>query len=155
MCRGGGPGVPGLRQINTCRKIPLQVNSFKWRHFALPSMSIIFLCSPSPAGCIHLLFSKKLNKTTQNKCLFPHGSGLSTFVFLPRLNSQRSRIRSASEFFKDFSTLRLAYEFLSQNPKFFYYLFAVIEQMSQNVSSADFFHKDVKIHRQVWISVCC
>ncbi len=76
-----------------------------------------------PAGCIHCLFSKKLNKTTQNKCLFPHGSGLSTFVFLPRLNSQRSKIHSlASEFFKDFSTLRLAYEFLSQNPKFLLFI---------------------------------
>jgi hypothetical protein len=24
-----------LRQINTCRKVPLQVNFFRWRHFAL------------------------------------------------------------------------------------------------------------------------
>ncbi len=44
VCRGGGGyGVPGLRQINICRKVPLQVNSFRLRHFALPSMSRIFL----------------------------------------------------------------------------------------------------------------
>ncbi len=40
---GGGYGMLGLRQINTGRKIPLQVNFFRWRHFALPSMSPIFL----------------------------------------------------------------------------------------------------------------
>ncbi len=32
-----------LRQINTCRKVPLQVNFFRWRYFSLPSMSLIFL----------------------------------------------------------------------------------------------------------------
>ncbi len=42
-CVRGGYGVLGLRQINTCRKIPLQVNFFRWLHFALPSMSLIFL----------------------------------------------------------------------------------------------------------------
>ncbi len=36
--RGGG-----IRQINTCRKVPLQVNFFSWRHFALLSISLIFL----------------------------------------------------------------------------------------------------------------
>ncbi len=40
---GGGYGVLCLRQINTCRKVPLQVNFFRWRHFALPFMSLIFL----------------------------------------------------------------------------------------------------------------
>ena len=33
--RGGG-----LRKINTCRKVPLQVNFFRWRHFALLSVSL-------------------------------------------------------------------------------------------------------------------
>jgi hypothetical protein len=33
----------GLRHINTCRKAPLVVNFFRWRHFALPSRSLIFL----------------------------------------------------------------------------------------------------------------
>ncbi len=28
----------GLRQINTCRNVPLQVNFFRWRHFALVSI---------------------------------------------------------------------------------------------------------------------
>jgi hypothetical protein len=40
---GSGYGVLDLRQIDHCRKIPLQVNFFRWRHFALPSMSLIFL----------------------------------------------------------------------------------------------------------------
>ncbi len=40
---GGGYGVLGLRQINTFRKVPIQVNFFRLRHFALPSMSLIFL----------------------------------------------------------------------------------------------------------------
>ncbi len=39
--RGGGP--PGLRQINTCRKVPLQVNFLRWRHFARYFISLIFL----------------------------------------------------------------------------------------------------------------
>ncbi len=29
---GGGYGVLGLRQINICRKFPLQVKFFRWRH---------------------------------------------------------------------------------------------------------------------------
>jgi hypothetical protein len=35
----------GLRQINTCRRVPvpLQVNFFRWRHFALLSINLIFL----------------------------------------------------------------------------------------------------------------
>jgi hypothetical protein len=37
----------GLRQINTCRKVPLQEIIFSLRHFALPSMSIIFQWSVS------------------------------------------------------------------------------------------------------------
>ncbi len=32
-----------LRQINTCRKVPLKVDFCRWRHFALLSMSLIFL----------------------------------------------------------------------------------------------------------------
>ncbi len=32
-----------IRRINTCRKVPFQVNSFRWQRFALPSMSLIFL----------------------------------------------------------------------------------------------------------------
>ncbi len=43
LCVGGGYVFLGLRQINTCRKVPLQVNFLRWRHFALPSMSLIFL----------------------------------------------------------------------------------------------------------------
>ncbi len=38
-CVRGGYGDLGIRQINTCRKI----KKFRWRHFALPSMSLIFL----------------------------------------------------------------------------------------------------------------
>ncbi len=33
----------GLGQITLCRKVPLQVNLFRWRHFALLSISLIFL----------------------------------------------------------------------------------------------------------------
>jgi hypothetical protein len=36
-------GVLGLRQINTCRIVPSQVNFLRLRHFALPSMSLIFV----------------------------------------------------------------------------------------------------------------
>ncbi len=43
MCKGKKYGVLGRRQINTCRKFLLQVNVFRWRHFELPSMSLIFL----------------------------------------------------------------------------------------------------------------
>jgi hypothetical protein len=41
--RGGGYGVLDLGKINTCRKVPLHVIFWRWRHFALPSMSFIFL----------------------------------------------------------------------------------------------------------------
>ncbi len=41
--RGEGDGVLGLRQINNFCTVPLQVNFFRWRPFALPSMSLIFL----------------------------------------------------------------------------------------------------------------
>ncbi len=46
LCKGGSD-APGLRQINSCRKVPLQVNLFRWRPFAVPSMSLIFLRSYS------------------------------------------------------------------------------------------------------------
>jgi hypothetical protein len=40
----GYGGVLGFTQIKkTCCKVPLQVNFFRWRHFALPSMSLIFV----------------------------------------------------------------------------------------------------------------
>jgi hypothetical protein len=39
----GGYGVLGLRQINICRKVPWQVNFFRWWNFVVPSMSLIFL----------------------------------------------------------------------------------------------------------------
>jgi hypothetical protein len=37
--------IGGLRQINTCHKVPLQFNFFRWRHFSLFSISLIFLCN--------------------------------------------------------------------------------------------------------------
>ncbi len=40
QCVKGGYGVLGLRQINTYRKVP---NFFRWRFFALSSVSLIFL----------------------------------------------------------------------------------------------------------------
>ncbi len=44
VCKSrGGYRVLDLRHINTCRMVPLQVNYFKWGHFALPSMSLVFL----------------------------------------------------------------------------------------------------------------
>jgi hypothetical protein len=49
QCKLGGGGSG---QINTCRKVPLRV--FRWQHFALPSMSLIFLrvqpTAAAPAG---------------------------------------------------------------------------------------------------------
>ncbi len=40
----GRDGVLDFRQINTCRKVvPLQVKIFRRRHFAMSSMSLIFL----------------------------------------------------------------------------------------------------------------
>ncbi len=36
-------GVLGLRQINTSRKVPFQGNFFSWQHFALLTISLIFL----------------------------------------------------------------------------------------------------------------
>ncbi len=40
----GGDGILGLGQINICCKVPLQVNIFRWWHFALPSMSLSVYC---------------------------------------------------------------------------------------------------------------
>jgi hypothetical protein len=40
--KGGGVGVLGLGQMNICPFL-LQVNFFRRRHFALPSMSLVFL----------------------------------------------------------------------------------------------------------------
>jgi hypothetical protein len=44
-CKRGGEGfgILGLRQINTCRKVPLQFNFLIWRHFLSSSMSPILL----------------------------------------------------------------------------------------------------------------
>ncbi len=43
VCKGGGDMGFWASEINTCRKVPLHVNFFRRRHFALPSMSLIFL----------------------------------------------------------------------------------------------------------------
>jgi hypothetical protein len=42
VCKGGSSGSQ-TRQINTCRKVPLQVNFLRWRHFAWYFISLIFL----------------------------------------------------------------------------------------------------------------
>jgi len=51
--RGGGYGVLGLGQINIGRKVSLHVNLFRWRHFALTSMSLIFLRIPTSVNLKH------------------------------------------------------------------------------------------------------
>ncbi len=44
--RGGGYEVLGLRQINTCRKVPIFLSIlFRWRNFALPFISLILVLS--------------------------------------------------------------------------------------------------------------
>jgi hypothetical protein len=40
----GENGALGVRQINTCRKVPLQVNFFTWRHFAVCLINYQWLC---------------------------------------------------------------------------------------------------------------
>ncbi len=40
---GWGFGFLGLRQINSCSRVSLLVNFYRWWHFALPSMNLIFL----------------------------------------------------------------------------------------------------------------
>ncbi len=52
-------GVLWLRQINTCRKVSLQVHFLRWRHFALPSMSLNFyvITQNSVSVIIVLLFT--------------------------------------------------------------------------------------------------
>jgi hypothetical protein len=50
MYKVGDMGFRASRQINICRKVPLQVNIFRWRHFALSSMSLIF-----PLPSLHTL----------------------------------------------------------------------------------------------------
>jgi hypothetical protein len=44
-------GGRGLRQINACRKVPLQVNFVRWRHFALVSVQLNspWSCASGPA----------------------------------------------------------------------------------------------------------
>ncbi len=43
---GGVYGVLGFRQLNTCRKVPLQVILFRVRHFALSSIKKFALKKP-------------------------------------------------------------------------------------------------------------
>jgi hypothetical protein len=38
-----GEWARGLRQMNTCRNVPLEVNIFRWRHFDLVSVQLISL----------------------------------------------------------------------------------------------------------------
>jgi len=55
--RGGG-----LRPINTCRIVPLQVNFFRERHLTLLSISLIFLRSFVSISRRHLIVLCSLNK---------------------------------------------------------------------------------------------
>ncbi len=51
----GGGGVWGSGpQTNTCRKVPLQVNYFRWRHFAL--VSILLISRGLSCKCIFCLY---------------------------------------------------------------------------------------------------
>ncbi len=52
-------GILSLRHINTFRKVPLQVNFFRWLHFELTSMSLIFLC-PRPLLSWAGIFKKSM-----------------------------------------------------------------------------------------------
>ncbi len=89
VCKG--EEVWDLAMINTCRKVSLQVNFFRWRHFALPSMSLIFLRLHPPPP-MHV--SRP----------FPWFHGNSTWTFSP-----------LSAFFADFSAL-LSVSFSHQIP---------------------------------------
>ncbi len=71
------------RQINTCRKVPLQVNFFRWRHLALLSVSLIFLqCTLS----VNYLFSLR------NYLVYPPLPP--TLTWFPILISDRSGWRA-------------------------------------------------------------
>ncbi len=76
-CKGGG-GVLVIKQMNnTCPKTPLQVNSVRWRHFALPSMSLIFHRASSLVG-------EKLG--TKSEDIWPRPSCLSQPYALSRVS---------------------------------------------------------------------
>ncbi len=59
-----------LRKINTCREVPFQVNFFRWRHFALLSIGLIFLWHPPFHSYIlhhRIIVFRKQNKNTKRK----------------------------------------------------------------------------------------
>jgi hypothetical protein len=76
VCRGGGNWGHGLKQINTCRKVPLQVNFFKWRHFAVVSNIVNYsMIWTNPAGwnlhqppCTPATTTKGRSKLCQMTC---------------------------------------------------------------------------------------
>ncbi len=61
--RGGG-----LRQVTTCRKVSLQVNFFRWRHFALVSVKLISVLAPNSSPSLFLL-KRKTMTTLQRKTM--------------------------------------------------------------------------------------
>ncbi len=72
VCKGGRVWVLGLRQIITCRKVPLRVNFFKWRHFALPSsMSLIFLRLKNTQFIMNRTFALVSSSRQRAPCSLP------------------------------------------------------------------------------------
>jgi hypothetical protein len=72
---GGGHGVLGLRLINTCAN-SLCNSVFRWRHFAWPSVSLIFLATEH----LHLIYWKLVDSI-----LSVWGSGPQTDKHLPKI----------------------------------------------------------------------
>ncbi len=69
----GGYGILGLRQISTCHEVSLHVNFFRWRHFAMPSVSLIFLrVKVSRKNSIYI-FQVELKTSNSNSWRFIFG----------------------------------------------------------------------------------
>ncbi len=65
---GGGYGFLSLRQVNICRKVPLQVNFFRWWHFALVS-NIINSSMNCTIWTVEWITVKKYTPFTQSDSL--------------------------------------------------------------------------------------
>ncbi len=50
VCNGRGGGPRQIHMPQSPFKVPLHVNFFRWQHFALPSISLIFLRLPGRGG---------------------------------------------------------------------------------------------------------
>ncbi len=104
--KGGGYGILGLRQINTCSTVPAhsaQVNICRWRHFALTSLSLIFLVFYGMLNASVLVYLSTLELLSAETAITPQKFWKETTIFHFSTSAFRAEFQQKRRRFLNFS----------------------------------------------------